>query len=90
MDIVNVGHAGAAAGKPGVHIHLLAPAAGLHRALAVRAVPVVRHETVVVGGQQTVLLVPLQLALMGFLVRPSVLLHASGVDVDKVPFASYS
>ena len=46
--------------------------------------PVVRHETVVVGGQQAVLLVPLQLALAGFLVCCSIFLRASGVDVDEV------
>ena len=56
---------GASAGKPGVHIHLLALTAGLHRALAVSVIPVVGHESVVVRGQQMVLLVPFQFAFMG-------------------------
>ena len=56
----------------------------LHRALVVSVIPVVGHESVVVRGQQTVLLVPFQLALMGFLVCRFVLLRASRVDVNKV------
>lgn len=45
---------------------------------------VIGYKYVVVRGQQTVLLVLFQLALMGFLVCRSVLLRASGVDVNKV------
>jgi hypothetical protein len=37
----------------------------LHRALVVSVIPVVGHESVVVRGQQTVLLVPFQFAFMG-------------------------
>ena len=56
----------------------------LHRALVVSVIPVVGHESVVVRGQQMVLLVPFQLALMGFLVCCSVFLCVSGVDVNEV------
>jgi hypothetical protein len=37
----------------------------LHRALVVSVIPVVGHESVVVRGQQTVLLVPFLFAFMG-------------------------
>ena len=56
----------------------------LHRALVVSVIPVVGHESVVVRGQQTVLFVPFQLALMGFLVCCSIFLRASRVDVHEV------
>ena len=45
---------------------------------------VIGYKYVVVRGQQTVLLVPFQLALLGFLICRSVRLRASGVDVNKV------
>ena len=56
----------------------------LYHALAVSVIPVVGHESVVVRGQQTVLLVPFQFAFMGFLVCCSIFLRASRVDVHEV------
>ena len=79
-----LGRVRASSGKFGVDIRGLALAAGLHRALTVGIVPVVCHETVVIGSNETVFLVPLQFALTDAVVPMPVVHHTACVDEQSI------
>ena len=76
-----LGRVGGAAGEYSVDIHLVALAGSLDRALAVGIIPVVGHEAVVVHCQQTVFLVPDELALACADFVMSIVHHASGIHI---------
>lgn len=75
---------GGAAREDSVDIHLVAFAGSLDRALTVGIIPVVGHEAVVVHREQTVLLVPDELALSCADFIMSILHHTSGVHIYKI------
>ena len=73
-----------ASGELGVHIDGFVLGTGLHRALTIGIVPIVRHKAVLIGCKESVLLGPTLLLLGCFLVFLTIALYTAGVDVDKV------
>ena len=74
----------ATSSKLGVYIHLVTFARSLHRALTISIVPIIGYKAIVIRSKETVLLVPLELTLCGFLVSNTVLLCAACIDIDKI------
>ncbi len=75
---------GGAAGEHSIYIHLIALAGSLDRTLTVGIIPIVGHEAVVVHREQTVLLVPDELALSCADFIMSIVHHTSGIHIYKV------